>query len=163
MTPEKFQASYFPHRKKMFYIAYALLKNREDAEDVVQEAFALLWKQKEQLDGVMNSEAYSVQITKNLAIDLFRSHQRKGIAQELDDRIPNNLPSVEDLLEEQAQLEVVTQCLQGFSPKQRKIFSLRHQKGLGLAEIAKTSGESLSNVKVILSRIRQQLKEKLNR
>lgn len=49
--------------------------NAQDAEDMVQEAYLKLWNKRGQLNGVLNAEAYSVTLIKNLCYDALRRNQ----------------------------------------------------------------------------------------
>ncbi len=57
----------------MYFVAYKLLENAADAEDLVQEAYLKLWVKREGLTVINNSEAFSVTLVKNMYFDLLRS------------------------------------------------------------------------------------------
>ena len=57
----------------LYCVAYRLLENAADAEDLVQEAYLKLWDKREGLTVISNPEAFSVTLVKNMCFDLLRS------------------------------------------------------------------------------------------
>ena len=66
MNKETFKQTYLPLSASMYRTAYRILGNPEDAEDMVQEAYMKLWKQRDTLDGILDARAYAVTSVKNL-------------------------------------------------------------------------------------------------
>ena len=60
MNKETFKQTYLPLSASMYRTAYRILGNPEDAEDMVQEAYMKLWKQRDTLDGILDARAYAV-------------------------------------------------------------------------------------------------------
>ena len=52
------------------------LRNREDAEDALQDVLMRLWSNRQQLDTYQSVEALAVQMTKNLCLDRLKAHSR---------------------------------------------------------------------------------------
>ena len=57
---------FLPYHRKLYCIAYRLLENAADAEDLVQEAYLKLWDKREGLAIISNPEAFSVTLVKKL-------------------------------------------------------------------------------------------------
>ena len=55
MNKETFKQTYLPLSASMYRTAYRILGNPEDAEDMVQEAYMKLWKQRDTLDGILRT------------------------------------------------------------------------------------------------------------
>lgn len=72
MNKETFKQTYLPLSASMYRTAYRILGNPEDAEDMVQEAYMKLWKQRDTLDGILDARAYAVTSVKNLCLDTIR-------------------------------------------------------------------------------------------
>ena len=72
MNKETFKQTYLPLSASMYRTAYRILGNPEDAEDMVQEAYMKLWKQRDILDGILDARAYAVTSVKNLCLDTIR-------------------------------------------------------------------------------------------
>ena len=73
MDTESFKREFLPYHRKLYCIAYRLLENAADAEDLVQEAYLKLWDKREGLAIISNPEAFSVTLVKNMCFDLLRS------------------------------------------------------------------------------------------
>src|SRR3954447_23393243 len=71
-----------------FRVAYSVLRHREDAEDVAQEAFARAYRSFRQLRARHRFRAWLVRMPWRLAIDRRRSGQRRA-ARELDHAEPH--------------------------------------------------------------------------
>ena len=73
MDAESFKKEFLPYHRKLYRVAYRLLENSADAEDIVQEAYLKLWDKREGLTVISNPEAFSVTLVKNMCFDLLRS------------------------------------------------------------------------------------------
>ena len=60
MDTESFKREFLPYHRKLYCVAYRLLENAADAEDLVQEAYLKLWDKREGLSVISNPEAFSV-------------------------------------------------------------------------------------------------------
>ncbi|MFM8739962.1 MAG: RNA polymerase sigma factor, partial [Cytophagales bacterium] len=65
MDSSEFGVKVLPLQISMYRLAMSVLKNREEAEDVVQEIFYRLWKIRSSLIELQNLKAYALKITKN--------------------------------------------------------------------------------------------------
>ena len=72
MDAESFKKEFLPYHRKLYCIAYRLLENAADAEDLVQEAYLKLWDKREGLAIISNPEAFSVTLVKNMCFASFR-------------------------------------------------------------------------------------------
>ena len=71
----------------VFRVAYSYVKNREDAEDIVQEAFLRLYNSESRFNADENVKAWLIRVSVNLAKDTLKSSWLKGRT-ELDRDIP---------------------------------------------------------------------------
>jgi RNA polymerase sigma factor (sigma-70 family) len=69
-------------KNKLYRFACYYLRDREAAEDVVQEVFLKVWSKRAQWAEVKNMEAWCMHITKNMCLDKIRA--RKGYHDEID-------------------------------------------------------------------------------
>ena len=68
-----FKSAIWPIRDKLYRFAFRFLQNASEAEDVVQEVFFKLWRARNQWEQIDNLEAWSMCMTRNLALDQLRS------------------------------------------------------------------------------------------
>lgn len=87
----KFALVYEKYRHYMFHIALKILKNSQDAEDAVHEAFIKLTKNMDKIGDVetLKTERYLYTIVKNTAIDIYRQKKRR-FAKEVSVESPEN-------------------------------------------------------------------------
>ena len=69
MDVESFKRLFLPLHPKLFRIAYALVGNKADAEDILQDAYYKLWSRRDELSDIRKPEAFCVRLLKNLCLD----------------------------------------------------------------------------------------------
>ena len=72
MDAESFKNLFLPYHRKLYRVAFRLLEDVADAEDVVQEAYLKLWDKRDGLAVISNPEAFCVALVKNMCFDLLR-------------------------------------------------------------------------------------------
>jgi RNA polymerase sigma-70 factor (ECF subfamily) len=160
MSPESFKEKYFSLHPKLYRVAFAILGNQDDAEDMVQDTYCKLWDNRNKLDAVENPEAYCFIIIKRLCLDFLKKniHLRLEDIQELS--IQDDYRADEEL-DNKETLEKVKFIIKTLPEKQREILKLKCFAECSYEEIEKITGESSSNVRVLLSRARNTIKTKL--
>ena len=90
MDVDVFKQRFLPFHPKLYRIAYALLDNKADAEDILQDAYCKLWNKRDELGDIQNPEAFSITLVKILCLDFLRSPKasRRGIGdRSINDRL----------------------------------------------------------------------------
>jgi len=162
MTAEYFKQTYFALHPKLYRVAFAILKNTEDAEDILQDAFCKLWDERAKLVDIQKPEAYCVTLIRNLCFDFLRSPKvalYDWNTEEYD--IPDQAPDAETELVNRETVEKVKSLIRRLPEKQQSVLDLRIFAGCSSEEIERITGESSENVRVLLSRARNTLKTKL--
>ncbi len=148
---------YDRHGRLLYSLALRIVRDRGDAEDVVQEAFSQAWRQAARFDGTRGSvAAWLVTLVRTRAIDLVR---RRRARPPLDDApplgdTPDDTPSVEDQIDWQSRATDVRRALDDLPLLQRIAVELAFYEGLTHAEIAEQLEVPLGTVK---TRVRQGL------
>lgn len=138
------------HQQKVFLLAFSILRNREDALDVVQETFMRLYQKLDAYESGRNFQAWLLQIAKNLSIDYYRKHHRRRRDMETDQRIEDLPLAAADYRSnpESSELSrVLARNLERLAERQRLIFVMKHFNGLEYREIAQVLGISVGTVK----------------
>lgn len=150
------------HSRNIYRLAYRMTGNRQDAEEVVQEAFLRGYQKLKQFAGNANFGTWVYRIAANYAIDLLR--QRKsddsrrattaplktddGPQTDLLDRVTDPAPSPERLAGS-AELSLrMAQALSTLTPAERTAIVMRHWDGCAIEEIAavlKSNGNATKN------------------
>ena len=66
MTAAYFKQAYYSLHPKLYRVAFSILKNTENAEDIVQDVYCKLWDERDKLVDIQKPEAYCVTLIKNL-------------------------------------------------------------------------------------------------
>lgn len=167
------------HGDYLFRYALVRLRNKQIAEDVVQETFLAALKGKDEFRGQASERTWLVGILKHKLTDYFRKSSRESpvtdlvaseeSAEDFFDR--NGKWKVEpgawgddpaDVLEKKEFWKTFKECLAGLPQRLADIFSLREFEGLGTEEIRNLKGLSTTNLNVQLYRARLRLARCLN-
>lgn len=160
------------HSRRVLALAWRLVGNREDAEDIAQEAFLRLHRSLDRFRGESSVATWLHQAVTRLAIDHLRRRKIKEKIfffrrsdEEGDplDSVPDPGVSPGDQCQAKEIGERLTRAMKRLSPRQRVVFSLRHYEGMPLQEIAAALALEEGTVKAHLFRatriLRQELKD----
>ena len=161
MTKTEFLNTMMPLKDKLFRFALRMMKNREDAEDCVQEVYIKLWQKKEYLQDKKNPGAYAMTVTKNHCIDKLRSKHNKSTVSLNDDIKLVNNTDPGDLTDFKTMKEFVKEIIAQLPERQKMIIHLRDIELYTNDEIAEITGFNKNVIKVNLSRARKTVRDKL--
>ncbi len=159
--------------RNVFRIAQHITQNREDAEDVVQDAFLKAYQNLNKFQGNSKFYTWLVRIAVNEA--LMRLRKRKADktvsmdedVETEDGSMPREVadwsPNPEQLYGTAELGDILGKTIQGLPSGFRTVFVLRDVEGLSTEETAEMLGLSVPAVKSRLLRARLQLRERLNR
>lgn len=156
-----FKEKYIPYHQKLYRVAYRLLEDACDAEDVVQEAYIKLWNKRDELTQVENSEAYCVILLRNLCLDFLRA-KKKHLFQSTEDTVISDNLVLSDEIETVDEIKHIETIIDLLPEQQRKIIKLRHFDDYSNEEIEEIMGITSVNVRVLMSRARKKVKELFN-
>jgi RNA polymerase sigma-70 factor (ECF subfamily) len=159
--------------RNVFRIAQHITHNREDAEDVVQDAFLKAYENLNLFQGQSKFYTWLVRIAVNEALMKLR-RLKPGRTVSLDedvkteeDSLPREVadwsPNPEQQYSQAELKEILTRTIQGLPMSFRTVFVLRDVEGLSTEETAEALELSVPAVKSRLLRARLQLRERLNR
>ena len=159
--------------RNVFRIAQHITQNREDAEDVVQDAFLKAFQNLGQFQGQSKFYTWLVRIAVNEALMRLRRRRPErmvSIDEDVkteDDSIPREIadwsPNPDQLYNQGELNEILQKTIQGLPPSFRTVFILRDVEGLSTEETADALGLSVPAVKSRLLRARLQLRERLTK
>jgi RNA polymerase sigma-70 factor (ECF subfamily) len=142
-----------------FRVAYGVLRHRQDAEDVAQEAFAKAYRSFHQLRDRDRFRAWLMRMTWRLAIDRWRSDRRRTVreqAVELD-----NAPSTEEVAVSRQRAERLWRAIDGLPEKLRVVVVLGAIEGHDIRAMARLLDLPEGTVKSRLYLARKGLAESL--
>src|SRR5207237_8396179 len=98
-----------------FRVAYGVLRHRQDAEDVAQEAFAKAYRSFNQLRARDRFRAWLMRMTWRLAIDRWRSERRRSVREQTVESA--DMPSTEDVALSRERAELLWQAIDALPEK----------------------------------------------
>src|SRR2546423_1661685 len=158
-----FEETMLPHLDAAHNLARWLLRNEQDAQDVVQEAYLRAFKSFSGFHG-SNGRAWLLTIVRNTSYTLLKKNRAVDLTTTFDEEI--HVPGHESvspatILEHSEDAELIREAMDQLPAEFREILVLRHQEGLSYKEIANIARIPLGTVMSRLARARDKLKEYL--
>lgn len=160
------------YERKIYTIAYRLIGNYDDADDLTQEAFLRAFKSIKNFRGEASFQTWMCRIVTNVCRDEMRKRKRV-VFESLDEtitlcdgevqkQIASSEPGPSELYERKEAQETIQKYINSLSPDFRVALVLRDIQGYSYEEIAQQLQCSLGTVKSRISRARNNLKNKLS-
>jgi RNA polymerase sigma-70 factor (ECF subfamily) len=147
----------------LFRVAHAVLRDRAEAEDAVQETFIRVLRHRSSLPAVRDMRVWLVRITWNLALD----RKRRIRPQQMDESFAQALAAAtapaDKALAEARHLQNVLEEIERLPKAERHVLLLAAMEEMGTAEIASVIGKSESAIRALLFRARTRLRERMDR
>jgi len=155
--PEAFEEVVRATYRQAYTQAFRLVGDRQDAEDVTQEAYLRVFRGLPGFRGDAQFETWLYRIVANAAMNHLRRRGRFGdlSADAEDDRLEP--ASAQQLGDQTVDREAISAALQALPDSMRSVVVLKDVYGLSCAEIGEMVGASEGAVKVRLHRARKQL------
>jgi RNA polymerase sigma-70 factor (ECF subfamily) len=147
--------------RQVYTQALRLVGDRQDAEDVAQEAYLRVYRGLADFRGDAQFETWLYRIVANTGLNHLRRRGRFGdlLAEPDDERM--EVPSTVRLDDQAVDREALEQALQALPSAMRAMVVLKDVYGLSCQEIGEMAGVSEGAVKVRLHRARKRLKQTL--
>jgi RNA polymerase sigma-70 factor, ECF subfamily len=144
-------------RRKVFGLAYSILRDRESAEDVTQEVFIKVWRALPGYDGRASISTWIYTITRNASVSALRArHPQSSLSDpEVMEAAEANYPGpATDVLAERA---AILKIVDRLPTKQRQVVMLFYMEEQSHEEVATMLAIPVGTVKTLLHRARAQL------
>jgi len=158
-----FEEAMLPHLDAAHNLAKWLLRNEQDAQDVVQEAYLRAFRSFSGFHGT-NGRAWLLTIVRNTSYTLLKKSHAVDLTTNFDEEIhATGYESVSPAtaLEHSEDAQLIREAMDALRAEFREILVLRHQEGLSYKEIAKIAQIPPGTVMSRLARARAKLKEYL--
>lgn len=160
---------------RIFAMVFQLLKNRQDAEEVTQDAFVRAHRGLENFRGDSSFSTWLFQIATNLARNKYWYwwRRKRGFTLSLEetfanegegtllDVFPAEGETPTDAAVTQEFVDRVAECMETLNPRHREILELRNVRNLSYEEISDLLGISIGTVKSRIARARDSLKSSM--
>src|SRR5438094_4114913 len=133
-----FEAVMLPHLDAAHNLARWLLRNEQDAQDVVQEAFLRAFKSFNGFHG-SNGRAWLLTIVRNTSYTMLKKKQAVDLTTTFDEELHTSgheSVSPATVLEQNEDNALIKEAMDELPAEFREILALRHQEGLSYKEIA---------------------------
>jgi RNA polymerase sigma-70 factor (ECF subfamily) len=156
-----FEALMLPHLDAAHNLARWLLRNEDDAQDVVQESYLRAFKSFHRFHG-SDGRPWLLTIVRNTSYTFLKKSHSVDLTTPFDEEIHvsrNEPVSAAGILERSEDAELLSQAMNELPEEFREILILRHQEDLSYREIAEIAQISPGTVMSRLARARAKLKE----
>ena len=156
-----FEEAMLPHLDAAHNLARWLLRNEQDAQDVVQEAYLRAFKSFSGFHG-SNGRAWLLTIVRNTSYTLLKKNRAVDLTTTFDEEIHvsgHESVSPATILEHSEDAELIREAMDELPVEFREILTLRHLEGLSYKEIADIAQIPPGTVMSRLARARAKLRE----
>jgi RNA polymerase sigma factor (sigma-70 family) len=155
MTSTEFEKFIEKNKDRMYRFAFSILRNHEDAKDVVQEVVLELWKKKMRLDKSKNVDSFCITAIKNYSLDFLRKKK-------LENRFITNLNKGNTENQNFENIDLISKLkneLKNLTDQQRMAVELKDFQGYEYGEISEILQCSVNAIRANVSRGRKRLSE----
>jgi RNA polymerase sigma-70 factor, ECF subfamily len=150
------------HTKRYYSLAYRMLSNREEAEDIVQESFLALWTKPDSWDSKRQAKftTWFYRVVTNACIDT----KRKNTPLQLEDGYdpPDESRGTEEMLELKREKENIDAYIGELPESQQTALTLCFYEGVSNRDAADIMGVSVKALESLLMRAKSSLRNKLS-
>jgi RNA polymerase sigma-70 factor (ECF subfamily) len=164
MTREEFTNLVQQLGKKLYYFAFRILHNQEEAEDGVQEVFLKLWKMNEKLADYRSIEALATTMTRNYCIDLIRKNRViMPVGTDQVFTVSLTEPSPHEYMVLRESDEIIRKIIENMPETSGMLIKLHDLEGKSYEEIAESTGQNINTLRVNISRARKFIRDEFNK
>lgn len=158
---EDFLEIYRAFYGKVFTFVLSLVKSKANAQDITQNIFMKLWKNRKTLEHIKSMDDYLFILSKNACMDYFRKASRKKeISTDVFDEflLSRIVSSPEKRIDALSDIEELRHVIESLPSKRRDIFIMSRFDGLSNDEIASILGVSKKTVENQISLATKKIK-----
>lgn len=143
---------YAAYKNRLIYFAMRFLKSREYAEDIFQDAFAVVWQGRRFINPDASFSANLYTIVRNRILNQLRdlSNQDKLREQILSQAVNYTNETKDEIIANDLR-QFISRALQQLTPRQREIFQMSRERQMSHREIAEVLGISVNTVQESIS------------
>jgi len=142
------EALYDAHHRQAIGLAYRILGNLADAEEVVQEAFLSAWRAGDTYDESRGSKhTWFLSMVRNKSIDRLRAQRRRPVQPLADGVDPPDSQDVPSQAVSNVDADAARVALNSLPPEQKQVIELAYFGGLSHTEIATQLAAPIGTVK----------------
>ena len=133
-----FDEIYKHYYNKVYSFSFRYLKNRQDAESIVQEVFIILWNNREKVKDIKNLNAWLFTVTFNQIRKIFRNRamDKRKMETVANSLFFNDTSAISEI-EFYDLMQKVEHIIERLPPRQKKVLLLSIREGLSSTEISR--------------------------
>lgn len=145
-------------RGQLFSRARNVVRNDDDAQDILQDAFVRLWSSHIDINRTDQAQGLLNVTVRNLSIDHYRrSQDRQSVS--IDNGFDRDNGEIDDCDRDETLQQVNAIIARHLSARDREILLRRDRDGWEFEDLAEEYGLSAANVRVIVARARRTVRE----
>lgn len=148
------------YKDLVYTLAIRMMKNREEAEEVAQDAFIKTYKSLDKFKGESKFSTWIYRVAYNTCLDRLKKNKRTQNTVTIDEYTEHQVKTIDnalDKIEASEKKEAIQQCIELLPSDDSFLLTLYYFEELSLEEIGKIVGLKPNNVKVKLFRSRKKL------
>lgn len=159
---QAFATLFHTYKNKLYGYLYRITESNEITEDIIQEIFLKLWKDKSELIKITQFDAYLFKMAKNQTINAFKNAARQSLLlAEYFENQDIEVNSTENMIQFDETQKLLKEIVESLPPQQKLIFKLSREQYLKHEEIAEMLNLSPSTVKNHIIQALSTIKHKL--
>lgn len=158
------------YKKRIYTVAYRMMGNHLDADEVTQETFVRVYEKRSELKSVRYFSSFILRIATNYAIDLIRKRQKKlvpvddlAFLPEVQAEMSERIISPDQSLENAEILSAIKEAIERLPPRQKIAIILHDVEGYSKLETANALGCPQATVRSNLHIARTKVKKWLSK
>ncbi len=160
---QAFNTLYSIYGARLFAFTNGYLKSNFDSEEIVQEAFIIIWRKRSNLNPDLSFKSYLFKIAYHLILETFNKiNKREAFKHTLLEENAVTVNNFDERLDYQMLLKKVDTIINQLPPRQRDIFILRKKEGVSIKEIARQLNISPKTTENHISEALKRIKKSLS-
>ena len=148
------------YKDLVFTLAYKMLKNREEAEEIAQDTFIKVYKSVGKFKGDSKFSTWVYKVTYNTCLDYLKKKKR-GInityIEDFDLQQLKTLDKISNAIDEKEKNQLIHDCLNVLPSEEAFLLTLFYFEQQSTEEIAKIMDTNANNIKIKLYRTRKKM------
>lgn len=159
---QAFSQIYERYKGVLYIHAVKMIKDRDEAQDIVQELFTKLWNKRETISINTTLSAYLYTAVRNRILDIFSHEKVVAIHQQsLQDFINQGEYQIDNYIREKELALIIESEISSLPPKMREVFELSRKANLSYLQIADQLDISENTVRKHITKALKRLRSKL--
>ena len=155
-----FEELYLSYREPALRFCNSILKDTEEAENIIQEVFIKIWNRRERINPELNFTSYLFTIIKNRVFDLLKEIKKRDFLKEKFWEKVLEYQALDSEVKEE-RFAKIKEAVEGLSEKRKRIIKLNYEEGKSYEEIATQLNISKNTVKNQLVKAKQVIRKQL--